>query len=93
MYYNVLHLKQGKDIMFASEIPFSADKIIPDQWNVITDQRTGQIISVRGSEIAAISSVDAEKAFPNRKTDRKKKAAQMAKERDRGGFKSTVTKS
>lgn len=94
MYFNVIHMRSGKNLAFESDVPYSLDKIEPDGWNVITDKATGEVISVRGSEIAALSSVDVDKVAPDKKVDRRAKAAQAARRRGQGGsFKSSVTKS
>lgn len=60
MYLNVVCLKCGKTIPFQSVVPYSVDKI-SEGWNLITDENNGQIISIRGSEIASICSQDVEK--------------------------------
>lgn len=93
MYFNVIHLRSGKNLAFQSKVPYSVDKI-EDGWNLISSEDTGEVISVRGSEIAAISSVDVDKVAPDKKVDRLAKAAQTAAQRGKkGGFKSSVTKS
>lgn len=75
MYLNVISMKNGKTLPFQSEIPYSVDKIV-DGWNIITDERNGQIISVRGTEIASIASQDVDKIGNDRKPYRNTKGAQ-----------------
>lgn len=55
MYLTIITFKNGRTIPFQSEVPYSADKVI-DGWNLITDKKTGQIISFRGEEIVTIAS-------------------------------------
>lgn len=75
MYLNVIHLKNGRALGFQSEIPYSIDKVV-EGWNIIKCERTGEILSVKGSEIAAITSADADKLAPNKNTNDDKKTAQ-----------------
>jgi hypothetical protein len=79
-------LKCGKTLPFQSKVPFSADKV-EDGWNLLTDERNGQIISVRGSEIASIASQDVDKIAPDKKDDREVKAAQIGKKKAQAGKK------
>lgn len=55
MYLTVISFKNGKTIPIQSEIPLSADKVVPG-FMVITDEVNGQILSFRGEEIVTISS-------------------------------------
>ena len=55
MYLTIITFKNGRAIPFQSEVPYSADKVV-DGWNLITDKKTGQIISFRGEEIVTIAS-------------------------------------
>lgn len=55
MYLTIITFKNGRAIPFQSEVPYSADKVT-DGWNLITDKKTGQIISFRGEEIVTIAS-------------------------------------
>lgn len=84
MYLNVICLKCGKTLPFQSKVPYSADKVA-DGWNVLTDEMNGQIISVRGSEIASIASQDVDKIAPDKKVDRKQKAAEIGKKKAQAG--------
>lgn len=61
MFLNVVCLKCGKTIPFQSVVPYSVEKV-SEGWNLITDEVNGQIISIRGAEIASICSQDVEKA-------------------------------
>ena len=61
MYFNVISFKNGKTIQFKSETPYGADKVVvPDMtdlfkdWNVISDDVTGQTLTFRGSEVTTI---------------------------------------
>lgn len=63
MYLNMISFKNGTRLQFQSLLPYSVDKIkepTPEDqysdWNLITDERTGQILSFRGSEIVTIAS-------------------------------------
>ena len=87
MYLNVISLKNGRTLPFQTEIPFSADKVVEDGWIVITDERSGQIISVRGSEIASIASQDADKATRGQKPNRNPKGAQRGNNERKKGIK------
>lgn len=93
MYLNVIHLKSGRALGFQSEIPFSVDKVVGG-WNVIKCERTGEILSVMGTEIAAITSADADKIAPNKNTNGDKKTAQEAAQGVQKGnnkFKAQIT--
>lgn len=63
MYFNIVTFKNGKHIAFNSEVPYSVDKTA-NEWSLVTDAKTGQVISFRGSEVVAILSnkVEAKKA-------------------------------
>lgn len=70
MYLTIITFKNGRAIPFQSEVPYSADKVT-DGWNLITDKKTGQIISFRGEEIVTIASrpdkrnlIDTRKKYP-----------------------------
>ena len=58
MYMNVLSFKNGKVLAFQTEVPYSAEKTAND-WSVVTDARSGQILSFRGSEVVTISTAKA----------------------------------
>ena len=53
MYFNVITFKNTKTLAFTSPLPYSAEKAA-SEWSVVTDEKTGQILSFRGSEITAI---------------------------------------
>ena len=75
MYLNTVCMKCGRVIPFQSVVPYSVDKIA-EGWNLITDEVNGQIISIRGSEIASVCSQDCEKLAkspePKKNTTKKK---------------------
>lgn len=73
MYFNVISFKNGKTLGFQSETPYSVEKTAND-WSVVTDAKTGQILSFRGSEVVTIATAKAEPKTEN-KTDKKKKPA------------------
>lgn len=54
MYLNVVSFKNGKTLGFKSKVPYSVDKVA-DNWNLVTDEVNGQILSFRGSEIVTIA--------------------------------------
>lgn len=54
MYLNVISFKNGKTLAFQSKVPYSVDKVV-DNWNLVTDEANGQILSFRGSEIVTIA--------------------------------------
>lgn len=56
-YLNVLSFKNGKTLAFQTDFPFSYDKTVESEWNIVTDERTGQILSFRSSEIVTIASL------------------------------------
>lgn len=65
MYLNVISFKNGKTLQFQSVVPYSVDKVKEpspeDQygdWNLVTDESNGQILSFRGAEICTIASVE-----------------------------------
>ncbi len=65
MYFNVLSFKNGKTLQFQSTVPYSVDKVKEpspeDQygdWNLVTDESNGQVLSFRGSEICTIATVE-----------------------------------
>lgn len=75
MYFNVVSFKNSKTVAFTSEVPYSLDKLSTD-WSVITDVKTGQVISFKNSEVTAILSNKVEdkkpvkpKKKPNIKTE------------------------
>lgn len=80
MYLNVVCLKCGKTIPFQSKVPYSVDKVV-DDWNLISDETNGEIISIRGTEIASICSQDVKKIEESKADARKKKAAEIATQR------------
>lgn len=62
MYLNVISFKNGKTLQFQSVVPYSVDKVKEpspaDQygdWNLVTDEVNGQILSFRGTEIVTIA--------------------------------------
>ena len=55
MYFNVVSFKNSKTVAFTSEVPYSLDKLSTD-WSIITDAKTGQVISFKNSEVTAILS-------------------------------------
>ena len=86
MYMNVVCLKCGKTIPFQSIVPYSVDKIV-EGWNLITDEKNGQIISIRGSEIASICSQDVEKMRNREQRRGAQKTAQKGAQRVGKGIK------
>lgn len=75
MYLNVLSFKNGKTISFQTAVPYSVDKVKEPtpadafgDWNLVTDEVNGQILSFRGAEIVTIASakVPEEKPAPVR---------------------------
>lgn len=62
MYLNVISFKNGKTLAFRTDTPYSVNKLNEDNtadrfgdWNLVTDNGTGEIMSFRGSEIVTIS--------------------------------------
>ena len=55
-YLNMLSFKNGKLLSFQTDLPFSYDKAVEHEWNIVTDERTGQILCFRSSEIVTIAS-------------------------------------
>jgi len=75
MYFNVVSFKNSKTVAFTSDVPFSIDKLGTD-WSIVTDAKTGQVISFKNSEVTAILSnkVETKKSVkrtkkPNIKTE------------------------
>ena len=68
MYFNVVSFKNSKTIAFTSEVPYSIDKL-DAEWSIITDAKTGQVISFKNSEVTAILSnkVEAKKSAKPKK--------------------------
>ena len=57
MFINVLSFRNGKNIGFHSETPFSIDKLTTDgDWNVFYDAENKQSGSFRSSELAFFTS-------------------------------------
>ena len=54
MYLNVISFKNSKTLEFQSKVPYSVDKVV-NNWNLVTDEANGQILSFRGSEIVTIA--------------------------------------
>lgn len=69
MYFNVVSFKNSKTIAFTSEVPYSLDKLSTD-WSIVTDAKTGQVISFKNSEVTAILS---NKVEPKKSVKRTKK--------------------
>ena len=63
MYLNVISFKNGKTLAFQTETPYSVDKVNEGSdptdkygdWNLVTDDSNGQILSFRGTEIVTIA--------------------------------------
>ena len=94
MYLNVVCLKCGKTIPFQSVTPYSVDKVI-EGWNILTDEKTGQYISIRGSEIASICSQDVDKLADDKTVDLASKAAQKGAQgvqKGNGKFSARITR-
>lgn len=70
MYKNIVSFKNGRVMMFETEIPYSIEKT-NDEWSVIVDAKTNQVLSFRGSEVVTIASAKI-KAEP-KKTSKKPK--------------------
>lgn len=75
MYFNVVSFKNSKTVAFTSEVPFSIDKLETD-WSIITDAKTGQVVSFKNSEVTAILSNKVE----NKKAEKPKKKAKIKTE-------------
>lgn len=54
MYLNVISFKNGRVLSFRTETPYSVDKT-STEWSIITDAKTSQILSFRGSEVVTIA--------------------------------------
>lgn len=64
MYLNVLSFKNGKTLAFRTDTPYSVNKLNETigadkygDWNLVTDNSTGEIASFRGTEVVTISTV------------------------------------
>lgn len=60
MYINVITFTNGKTLAFQTKTPYSVDKVNDshdkyNDWNLVTDDHNGQIISFRGAEIVTIA--------------------------------------
>lgn len=76
MYLNVISFKNGKTLQFQTVVPYSVDKVKEpspeDQygdWNLVTDESNGQILSFRGAEICTIASVEIKKNRDQRRAN------------------------
>lgn len=90
MYLNVLSFKNGKTIVFRSETPYSVNKLNEEtgddryeDWNLVSDNSTNEIISFRGTEVVTISTApiknDENKVTNKVKAKNKKKKSFSAK--------------
>lgn len=70
MYKNIVTLKNGRAMVFETDVPFSIDKL-SDEWNIIVDVKTQTTLSIKSSEVVTIASAEI-KAEP-KKTTRKAK--------------------
>lgn len=68
MYKNVVSLKNGRVMMFETEVPYSIEKT-KEEWSVIVDTKTNQVLSFKGSEIVTIAS--AKVTVEKKKTSKK----------------------
>lgn len=85
MYLNIITLKSGRILGVQTEIPISIDKLSDTLWLIINDENDGQIVNILTSEIAAITSQDADKVKSKGISDRNNKAANSgAKARKKG---------
>lgn len=62
MFKNIVSFTNGRVMMFDTETPFSIDKL-KDEWVIVTDSKTNQVLSFKCSEVVTIASakVKAEK--------------------------------
>lgn len=71
LYQNIISFKNGKSISFNTVLPYSVDKIA-EGWNVVTDEKTGNILNFVGAEVVAVVNVrEAEKIGAATKGKRK----------------------
>ena len=69
MYKNIVSFKNGRVLMFETEVPYSIDKT-KEEWSIIADTKTDQVLSFRGSEVVSIASAKVQ-AEPKKKTGKK----------------------
>ena len=74
MYLNVISFKNGKTLAFQSKVPYSVDKIV-ENWNLVTDDANGQILSFRGTEIVTIATAPVKANRAQRRAKETKKPA------------------
>lgn len=74
MYLNVISFKNGKTLAFQSKVPYSVDKVV-ENWNLVTDEVNGQILSFRGTEIVTIATAPVKANRAQRQVKRTKKPA------------------
>lgn len=74
MYLNVISFKNGKTLAFQSKVPYSVDKVV-ENWNLVTDDANGQILSFRGTEIVTIATAPVKENRAQRRTKSNKKPA------------------
>jgi hypothetical protein len=86
MYLNVLSFKNGKTLQFQSVTPYSVDKLKEPtptdkygDWNLVTDEANGQILSFRGSEVCTIATIKVEENRQQRRDPRKRKTVNPGK--------------
>ena len=74
MYLNVISFKNGKTLAFQSKVPYSVDKVV-ENWNLVTDDANGQILSFRGTEIVTIATAPVKANRAQRRGKETKKPA------------------
>lgn len=57
MFKNMVSFKNGRVMTFDTEVPYSIEKT-KDEWSVIVDTKTNQVLSFKGSEVVTIASAE-----------------------------------
>ena len=57
MFKNMVSFKNSRVMTFDTETPFSIDKLT-DEWSVIVDAKTNQVLSFKNSEVVTIASAE-----------------------------------
>lgn len=57
MFKNMVSFKNGRVMTFETEVPYSIEKT-KDEWSVIVDAKTNQVLSFKNSEVVTIASAE-----------------------------------
>lgn len=57
MFRNIVSFSNGRVMMFETEVPYSIEKT-KEEWSIIVDKKTNQVLSFKCSEVVTIASAE-----------------------------------